>query len=140
MASEGIYGAQGEPHGPSAALGLGSRQHGATLRGGQRAPHLQRPGLQINILPLEPQQFALPQARVYGQRTSISLNEGWIAYNLDDPFSWVGIRRVRNLATLLSEEDHIAVVKRFFIESIHQLREELTGFKKEHPDLPWAGE
>jgi hypothetical protein len=52
----------------------------------------------------------------------------------------VGIRRVRNLASLLPEEDHVAAVKRFFIESIRQLREELTTFKKERPDLPWAGE
>jgi hypothetical protein len=28
---------------------------------------------------------------------------------------------------------------RFFIESIQELREELTEFKKENPDLPWNG-
>jgi len=40
---------------------------------------------------------------------------------------------------LLHNEDHVAAVKWFFIESIRQLRDELTAFKEEHPDLPWTG-
>ncbi len=44
-----------------------------------------------------------------------------------------------SLATVLGEEDHVAAVKSFFTESIGQLREELTAFKKEHPELPWGG-
>ena len=50
---------------------------------------------------------------------------------------------MRSLATLLPEEDHImamkVAMKGFFVESIGQLREELTAFEHEHPDLPWAG-
>ncbi len=46
---------------------------------------------------------------------------------------------MRSLATLLPEEDHIMAMKEFFVESIGQLREELTAFEHEHPDLPWAG-
>ena len=52
----------------------------------------------------------------------------------------IGVRRVRNLASLLPEEDHVAAVKCFLVESIRQLREELTAFKKEYPELLWAVE
>lgn len=69
----------------------------------------------------------------------IALNEDWEGYNIDNPAGWVGGKRERTLAMLLSEEDHIVAVQRFFLESIRQLREELTAFKKERPDLPWAG-
>lgn len=70
----------------------------------------------------------------------IALNADWESYNLENPSGWAGVRRSRSLATLLSEEDHVAAVQRFFIESIHQLSEELTEFKKEYPDLLWSGE
>lgn len=69
----------------------------------------------------------------------VALNEGWEAYDVDNPAGWAGVRRVRSLASMLPEEDHVATVQRFFVESIHQLRAELMAFKKEHPDLPWAG-
>lgn len=69
----------------------------------------------------------------------IALDEDWEAYNLDNPSGWAGIRRVRNLADLLSKEDHIAAIKHFFIESIHQLKDELVAFKKDYLDLPWSG-
>lgn len=69
----------------------------------------------------------------------IALNEDWEPYNTDNPAGWAGVRRVRSLAILLSEEDHVAAVKRFFIESLRELRTELTAFKEERPDLPWAG-
>ena len=70
----------------------------------------------------------------------IASGEGWDAYNLDDPAEWAGVSRWMSLADLLSEEDHIAAVKRFFIESIRELWEELTEFKKENPELPWNGD
>lgn len=69
----------------------------------------------------------------------ISLREDWEGYNLDDPTDWAGVARGRSMVSLLQEEDHLAAVKRFFVESIRQLRGELTAFKKEHPDLPWTG-
>lgn len=65
--------------------------------------------------------------------------EGWNEFNMDDPTRWVGVIRRRSLASVLLEEDHVAAVKHFFVESIRQLKEELTTFKKEHPDLPWNG-
>ena len=67
----------------------------------------------------------------------IALHKDWEPYNLDNPSGWAGVRRVRNITSLLAEEDHIAEAKHFFVESIRQLKEELTAFKKEHPDLIW---
>lgn len=69
----------------------------------------------------------------------MALREDWESYNLADPTSWAGVTRGRGLASLLQEEDHIAAVKRFFVESIHQLKDELTVFKAKRPDLPWNG-
>jgi hypothetical protein len=69
----------------------------------------------------------------------IAQRADWQSYDLDNPDRWSGVWRENSLATLLAEEDHVAAVKRFFIESIRQLREELTAFKKEHLDLPWDG-
>lgn len=69
----------------------------------------------------------------------IALNAGWEPYNLDNPSGWAGVRRVSNLASLLSEEDHVAATKRFFVQSIHQLRDELTVFKQDHPNLLYSG-
>lgn len=68
----------------------------------------------------------------------ISLREGWEGHNLDIS-TWSTVQRSVSLANLLYEEDHVAAIKQFFIESIRQLRGELTAFKKEHPDLPWDG-
>ena len=45
--------------------------------------------------------------------------------------------RERDVASLLGEEDHVAAAKTFYIDSIRQLKEVLTTFKKDHPDLPW---
>lgn len=38
---------------------------------------------------------------------------------------------------MLHEEDHLAAERRFFVELIRQLREELTAFNEQHPELPW---
>jgi len=81
--------------------------------------------------------------RAFGREASVAvmkklvLHDNWEGYNLDDPREWAGVSRGISLATLLGEEDHVAAVKRFFCESIRQLREELTVFKNEHPELPW---
>lgn len=88
---------------------------------------------------LEAQPGAVGREASVAAMENIALDEHWEAYNLDNPAGWAGVRRVSNLAHLLPEEDHVAAVKHFFIESIHQLREELTAFKKEHPELPWNG-
>jgi len=94
-----------------------------------------------------PAVFALLEARpeAVGRETSvaamkkIAFNVDWEPYNLENPSGHAGVRRFRNFADLLPEEDHIFAIKQFFIESIRELREELTEFKKENPELPWNG-
>jgi hypothetical protein len=102
--------------------------------------HIPADGYPAAFVGLEAQPGAVGREASIAAMKKIALNEDWEPYNTDNPTGWVGVRRVRNLATLLSEEDHVAAVKSFFVESIRQLREELTAFKKERPDLPWAGE
>lgn len=63
----------------------------------------------------------------------------YIADHQDWEGSAPDVWREVSLADFLSNEDHVSAVKHFFIESIRQLREELTEFKKENPDLPWSG-
>jgi hypothetical protein len=41
--------------------------------------------------------------------------------------------RMTSLATILSEEDHVAAIETFFLESLNQLE----AFRVEHPHLPW---
>src|SRR5918994_2030782 len=67
MASEGFQACRGELHGATAAFGLRSPEHRAILRGGQRAPHLQRSGLKVNVAPLEAEQLALTKPGVDGE-------------------------------------------------------------------------
>lgn len=67
----------------------------------------------------------------------IALRQDWEAYDdLDDPTSWAGVSRGKYLVSFLQEEDHVAAVKRFFVESIRQLSDELTSFKEKHSNLP----
>ena len=69
----------------------------------------------------------------------ISLRDGWEGHELNNLTEWSYVTRAVSLTQMLPEEDHVAAVQIFFIESIHQLREELTAFKGENPDLPWNG-
>jgi hypothetical protein len=69
----------------------------------------------------------------------MALSHDWIRYDPSDSGGEFELAREVSFADLLHEEDHIAAIKHFFIESIRQLREELTEFKKENPDLPWSG-
>jgi len=90
---------------------------------------------------LEAKPNALARGTSVSAMKRIALNDEWDSFNLDSPADWGGVRRVKSFASILPEEDHVAAVKSFFIESIRQLREELTAFKREHPDseLPWDG-
>lgn len=65
----------------------------------------------------------------------VSHLESWQLYseNTEEHEVW----REMNVASLLGEKDHIAAAKDFFVESIHQLREVLTAFKNEYPELLW---
>ncbi len=95
------------------------------------------PGLTVN---LESRPNAVARESSVAAMRKIAAREEWEEYGLDSSSEWAGVGRWVSLADLLPEEDHIAAVKRFFIESMRQLRDELTAFKKEHPDLPWHAE
>lgn len=69
----------------------------------------------------------------------VALRNEWRSIDLEDT-KWGKVSRERSLASFLSEEDHVAAIKHFFIDSIHQLREDLAAFKKEHSDLSRSGE
>jgi hypothetical protein len=93
----------------------------------------------VIIVALEAQPGAAGREASVAAMKRIGLNKGWETYSTDDPRGWAGARRTRSLAVLLSEQDHVAAVKSFFIDSIQQLKAELTAFIKERPDLPWTG-
>ncbi len=57
--------------------------------------------------------------------------------NLASPADWPEVWRETSLLSVLQDKDHVASVKRFFTESITQLKQGLTTFKKERLDLPW---
>jgi hypothetical protein len=67
----------------------------------------------------------------------VSHLEGWKLNpeNTEEHEVW----REMNVASLLGEKDHVGAAKGFFIESIRQLKTELTTFKKQHPEHPWEG-
>ena len=99
--------------------------------------HIPADGYPAAFVGLEAQPGAVGREVSVAAMKRITLNENWDPYNLDNPSGWAGVRHVRSFTSLLAEEDHVAAVKRFFVESIRQLKEELTAFKKEHPDLIW---
>jgi hypothetical protein len=49
------------------------------------------------------------------------------------------VRRERHLGGLLGQRDHVVAAKGFFTGCRGQLREELTAFKEDNPELPWSG-
>lgn len=96
-------------------------------------------GYPVARVQLEMRPHALQRSVSHAGMEVIVSKYGWHSFDLDSPGSWSGIFRDYRFADLLREEDHVAEVKAFFVESIRQLREELTAFKSEHPDLPWNG-
>jgi len=56
----------------------------------------------------------------------IALRDGWEGDKLDTSKAVAMARRVMSLASLLPEEEHVAVVQRIFVSSIRQLLKELT--------------
>jgi hypothetical protein len=59
---------------------------------------------------------------------------GWRGYGLNDPNAWACIMRARSLQDFLSEEDHIACIKSFFLQALDELRE----IQSKYPSLPWG--
>jgi PD-(D/E)XK nuclease superfamily len=96
----------------------------------------EHPGITVN-LESRPNAIAR-ETSVTAMRRMVERRD-WEGYDLDSPSDWAGVCRWVSLTELLAEEDHVAAVKRFFIESIGQLKDELTDFKKSHPELPWSG-
>lgn len=64
----------------------------------------------------------------------IEKREEWYGYNLSIPKVWAGVKRERSLQDFLSSEDHVTEIKRFFLESLEELRE----IKEQYPHLPWG--
>jgi hypothetical protein len=91
------------------------------------------------LLSLETRPGAVGREASVAAMKQMALRDEWEGYDLDDTAAWAGVYRWMSVASVLPEEDHVAAVKRFFVESIRQLREELTAFKKDHPELPWEG-
>ena len=58
---------------------------------------------------------------------------GWQGYGLNNSLAWSGIVREKSLQDFLSEEDHIAAIKKFFLQSL----DELDKIKSQYPKLPW---
>ena len=67
MTLEGFHGIPGQVYAPAAALRFGSGQPGPSLYRDQSAPYLQRPGFEVDVVPLEPEQFTLSEPGVDGE-------------------------------------------------------------------------
>lgn len=59
----------------------------------------------------------------------IARRDGWEGHDLEESETWARVLRTMSLASVFREEDHVATLQRFFVESIRQLDEELITFK-----------
>lgn len=71
---------------------------------------------------------------IIGAMREIAENRGWYSWNLSER-TWSGITRERSLRDFLSSPDHVAEIKKFFLESLDELQE----IKTQYPHLPWDG-
>jgi hypothetical protein len=60
--------------------------------------------------------------------------DDWRGVELNNPRAYAGIVREKSLQDFLSEEDHIAAIKEFFL----QVLEELNEIKGKYSNLPWG--
>ncbi len=74
------------------------------------------------------------EARAKAMR-EIAERWAWKARHLGQGGTNSEIMRAKSLAKVLPEEDHVAAIKTFFLESLAQLEE----FRAEYPNLPWGG-
>ncbi len=58
---------------------------------------------------------------------------GWRSYNLNNSKDWAGIVREKSLQDFLSQEDHVAAIKEFFLQAL----DELEKIKDQYSNLPW---
>ena len=93
----------------------------------------ERPGVDARANP-----GTSPSARLQrpGRRVALARLRG---HGPEEPASWAGVSRGRYLTGSLSQEAHMAAVRRFLVGSIRRLRENLAAFGEEHPELPGGG-
>jgi hypothetical protein len=60
-------------------------------------------------------------------------NAIWEHYNLHDLNAWAGIFISKSMKEVLSEEDHIKSITKYFLLFL----ENAERFKKSFPELPW---
>jgi hypothetical protein len=84
------------------------------------------------ILEVNPK--SLQRAEIIKAMKEISEQSEWKGYELDTANGWAKIVREKSLQDFLSREDHISVVKEFFLQAI----KELDQIKLQYPTLPWV--
>ena len=57
----------------------------------------------------------------------------WRTYNVNETKAWAGITQRKPLHYFMSGEDHVALVKEYFIETLV----DICNLKKMYPNLPW---
>jgi hypothetical protein len=57
----------------------------------------------------------------------------WRTYNVNQTKAWAGITQRKPLHYFMSGEDHVALVKEYFIETLV----DICNLKKMYPNLPW---
>ncbi len=67
VALEGFRGGPGQAYTPTATLRFGGGQSRTSPCRGQRAPYLQRPGFEVDVVPLEPEQLTLSEPGMDGE-------------------------------------------------------------------------
>ncbi len=73
--------------------------------------------------------------RARAMREMVERRPDWTAHDLERTGAHSSIVRAKSLTEILPEEDHVAAIKAFFLESLGQLEE----FRAEYPHLPWGG-
>ena len=62
-------------------------------------------------------------------------DQGWKGYDLDSPSLWSKIVREKSLQDFLSEEDHVAAIRKFFLEALDELKK--IKEQEQYSLLPW---
>jgi hypothetical protein len=85
VALEDFGGSPGEAYAPTATLRFGSGESGTSLCSCQGAPYVQRPGIKVDVVPLEPQQLTLPESSVDGEYVEgfETISAGCVEQHLD---------------------------------------------------------
>ena len=85
--------------------------------------------LTLEVDPSSPRRAAIIEAM-----NKICKQPEWKGYELDDSRAWSRIVFGRSLQSFLGEEDQVAAIQNFFLETLH----ELIKIKSQYPSLPWA--